>query len=139
MAEPLARESAHGRAVPGFVDTVQDLLARVLPGLPGIGPGDAMPFELAVVEVVGNAVRHSAAAGNEEVELDFEIEARLALLMARLYEIGADPFELPADGSQMPPLDEEAGRDLAMAKQLLTAISCERHEESNLWILTRHT
>lgn len=75
MPEPLARQSAHGRAVPGFVDTVQDLLDRVLPGLPGIGPGDAMPFELAVVEVVANAVRHTAATGRGAVELDFEGEA----------------------------------------------------------------
>lgn len=138
MSEPLVHDRTHGPAVPGFVDTVQDLLDRVLDGAPAIGPGDSMAFELAVVEVVANAVRHTVP-GSAAVELEFEIEVRPDLLVARLYEIGAEPFDFPEDGSGMPALDEETGRGLALARLLLSTISCERRNESNLWVLTRRT
>lgn len=137
MPEPLARERVRGPAVPAFINTAQDVLSRVLPEAPEVGPADSMRFELAVVEVVGNAVEHAQSGDETGVELDFEIEVHSGLLLARLYEIGAEPFHLPAEPNQMPADAAESGRGLALARQLLSTISCERRDESNLWTLTR--
>jgi serine/threonine-protein kinase RsbW len=132
------RDRVHGRAELRFVETVHDLLDRDLPRAPEIGPEDKMPFELAVVEVVTNAAQHAQGEpAGADVELDFELEIHPDLLLARLYEIGAGPFDLPAAGALMPGHDEESGRGLALARQLLSTISCERSEGSNLWTLTR--
>lgn len=137
MTEPLVRDRVKGPAELRFVDTVHDLLDRDLPLARGIGVEDRMPFELAVVEVVANAAQHAQAGTAAEVELDFELEIRTDLLLARLYEIGASPFELPPDGEPMPGHGAESGRGLALARQLLSTISCERSDTSNLWTLAR--
>ena len=137
MPEPLVRDRVCGRAVLGFVDTVHDLLDRNLPLAPEIGPEDKMPFELAVVEVVTNAVQHASGGTSAVVELDFELQIHPDLLLARLYEIGASPFDLPPAGEPMPGQGAESGRGLAMARQLLSTISCERSDRSNLWTLMR--
>ncbi len=110
MAEPLVTDHAHGAAVPDFVDDVQDLLSRDLPKAPEIGPQDCMAFELAVVEVVTNAVQHTEATHKTAVELDFELEIRPSLMLARLYEIGAEPFDMP-ESDTMP--SHEQSRDAA--------------------------
>lgn len=136
MAEPLVSDHAHGAAAPDFVDHVQDLLSRDLPKAPEIGPQDCMAFELAVVEVVTNAVQHTEATHRAAVELDFKLEIRPSLMLARLYEIGAEPFEIP-ESDAMPSEIEESGRGLALARQLLSTITCERRGTTNLWTLTR--
>ena len=139
MPEPLARERIRGRAELGFVDTVHDLLDRNLPRVPEIGPEDAMPFELAVIEVVTNAVQHTHGSTEVAVELDFELEIHQDLLVAHLYEIGANPFDLVAASADMPAEGVESGRGLALARELLSTISCERSDASNLWTLVRRS
>jgi len=140
MPEPAAQEDRiRGRAEPVFVDEVQDLLARMLAQAPEVGPEDAMPFELAVVEVVANAVKHAEPAAEGKLELDFELEIHSHVLVARLYEIGAVSFELPPETEAMPDEDAESGRGLALARRLLSTISCERHGDSNVWTLTRRS
>lgn len=140
MPEPGEREDRiRGLAEPGFVDDVQDLLARMLQNAPEVGPEDAMPFELAVVEVVANAVKHATPGAEARLELDFELEIRSHVLVARLYEMGAAPFELPPEPGAMPDEQAESGRGLALARRLLSTISCERHGDSNVWTLTRRS
>lgn len=129
MAEPVVTNHAHGAAVPRFVEDVQDLLSRDLPKEPEIGPQDCMAFGLAVVEVVANAVQHTEATHKAAVELDFELEIRPSLMLARLYEIGAEPFDMP-EPDAMPPHGAESGRGLALARQLLSTITLRtpRHD-----------
>jgi serine/threonine-protein kinase RsbW len=140
MSEPhAAADRVRGPAEPVFVDAVQDLLAGLVQNAPEVGPEDAMPFELAVVEVVANAVKHATPGTENELELEFELEIHSHVLVARLYEIGAAPFELPAQAEAMPDEQAESGRGLALARRLLSTISCERHGDSNVWTLTRRS
>lgn len=136
MPELLAEGHVRGPAAPHIVDAVQDELSRVWEHAFVISPSDRMPFELAVVEVVTNAVRHSKPA-SDHVELDLEVEVHPNLLLARLFELGAQPVEIPDDAGTMPSPESEAGRGLALARQLLTTITCERRDSANVWTLTR--
>ncbi|WP_171041435.1 ATP-binding protein [Sinomonas susongensis] len=136
MPELLAQGHVRGPASPPIVDAVQDELSRVWGDAHVIDPTDRMPFELAVVEVVTNAVRHSKPA-SDKVELDLEVEVHRDLLLARLFELGAKPLDIPESAGTMPGPDSEAGRGLALARQLLTTITCERRDDANVWTLTR--
>jgi serine/threonine-protein kinase RsbW len=120
-----------------IVDDVQDELGRVWQTADVISPDDRLPFELAVVEVVTNAVKHAKSPSGDHVELDLELEVRPDLLLARLFELGAQPVNLPENAGSMPGPDSEAGRGLALARQLLTTITCERRDGANVWTLTR--
>jgi serine/threonine-protein kinase RsbW len=120
-----------------IVDDVQDELGRVWQTADVISPDDRLPFELAVVEVVTNAVKHAKSPSGDHVELDLELEVRRDLLLARLFELGAQPVNLPENAGSMPDPDSEAGRGLALARQLLTTITCERRDGANVWTLTR--
>jgi serine/threonine-protein kinase RsbW len=120
-----------------IVDDVQDELGRVWQTAEVISPDDRLPFELAVVEVVTNAVKHAKSPSGDHVELDLELEVRRDLLLARLFELGAQPVNLPENAGSMPDPDSEAGRGLALARQLLTTITCERRDGANVWTLTR--
>jgi serine/threonine-protein kinase RsbW len=124
-------------ATVAIIDHVQDELGRVWAAADVISPGDRLPFELAVVEVVTNAVKHSVSPSGGDVELDLEVEVRRDLLLARLFELGAQPVNIPETAGSMPSPDSEAGRGLALARQLLTTITCERSGGANVWTLTR--
>ncbi|KHL03282.1 ATP-binding protein [Sinomonas humi] len=136
MPELLAQGHVRGPAAPHIVDAVQDELSRVWEQALVISLSDRMPFELAVVEVVTNAVRHAKPA-IDEVELDLEVEVHRDLLLARLFELGAQPADIPESAGTMPSPDSEMGRGLALARQLLTTITCERRDDANVWTLTR--
>lgn len=136
MPELLAQGHVRGAASPPIIDAVQDELSRVWDQALVIDLADRMPFELAVVEVVTNAVRHSKPA-SDEVELDLEVQVHRDLLLARLFELGAQPLDIPESAGMMPSPDSEAGRGLALARQLLTTITCERRDGANVWTLTR--
>ncbi|MDQ4501508.1 ATP-binding protein [Sinomonas sp. ASV322] len=135
MRDLLAEGHVRGSATPQIVDAVQDELARMWIDAMVIGPGDRLPFELAVIEVVTNTVKHARPPGGE-VQLDLEVEVRADLLLARLFELGAWPAIIPEGSGEMPGPEAEAGRGLALARQLLTTITCERHDGANVWTLT---
>jgi len=137
MPELLAEGHVRGPATVAIVDHVQDELGRVWEAADVISPDDRLPFELAVVEVVTNAVKHAVSPSGDDVELDLEVEVRQDLLLARLFELGARPVSLPEGAGTMPSPESEAGRGLALARQLLTTITCERRDGANLWTLTR--
>ncbi|MEA5455839.1 ATP-binding protein [Sinomonas sp. JGH33] len=135
MRDLLAQGHVRGSATPRIVDAVQDELARVWTDAMVINLGDRLPFELAVIEVVTNTVKHARPPGGE-VELDLEVEIRPDLLLARLFELGAWPAIIPEGSGEMPNPEAEAGRGLALARQLLTTITCERRDDGNVWTLT---
>ncbi|HKU12179.1 ATP-binding protein [Sinomonas sp.] len=137
MPELLAEGHVRGRATVMIVDDVQDELGRVWQTADVISADDRLPFELAVVEVVTNAVKHAKSPSGDDIELDLELEVRPDLLLARLFELGAQPVILPENAGSMPDPDSEAGRGLALARQLLTTITCERRDGANVWTLTR--
>lgn len=138
MPEVLAEGHVRGPATPLIVEAVQDELVHLWGRALVIGAEDRLPFELAVVEVVTNAVRHAKPTGGE-VQLDLEVEVQSDLLLARLFELGAQPVTIPEGAGEMPDPEAEAGRGLALARQLLTTITCERRDGANVWTLTRRS
>lgn len=137
MAEVLASATVRGPAQPPVIEALHETFERLWDDAAAIGLEDRMPFELAVVEVATNAVRHAKAPDDGAVELQVDMEVRPRLLLARLYELGAAPLgelELPAS---MPGPEADSGRGLQMVRQLLSTVSCERQGEANVWTLTR--
>ncbi|NUP74198.1 MAG: hypothetical protein HOQ07_06055, partial [Sinomonas sp.] len=84
MAELLAEGHVRGPATPPIVEAVQDELLRLWDRAFVIEAEDRLPFELAVVEVVTNAVRHARPPGGQG-QLDLEVEVLPDLLRARLF------------------------------------------------------
>jgi serine/threonine-protein kinase RsbW len=137
VAEILASATVRGPAEPPVIDALHETFERLWDDVLTLGPEDRMPFELAVVEVATNAVRHAKAPDDGSVELQVDVEVRPYLLLARLYELGAVPMgELDVPDS-MPGPEADSGRGLQMVRQLLSTVSCERQGEANVWTLTR--
>ncbi|WP_336855471.1 ATP-binding protein [Sinomonas albida] len=139
MSDHTADVHVSGRAAPEFLTAVHDRLEQLWAAGPGITLEDRLAFELAVIEVAGNAIQHSAPSNrNRPVELDLDLEIGSgARLMARLHEHGAVPASLPDAGADpMPGEHAESGRGLALARQLLTDLTHERANGTNTWTLT---
>ena len=123
--------------MPQVVDALQDEFSRIWPRAEQIPPEDRMPFELAVVEVASNVVQHAHAIEGNDLVLTVELEIRRHVLLARLYEINAEPVpEVLGDG-ELPPPEAEHGRGLSMVRQLVTTVTCERQQGTNVWTLSR--
>lgn len=124
-------------ARPEFVDAVHEALARLLASAQAVDVRGAMSFELAVVEVAGNSVRHARpAAGGAPVRLTLELEAGDGALKACLREHGTRPAPLRGPCSPMPDRQAESGRGLVIAARLLSSLSLERAHGANVWNLT---
>ena len=137
MSEVLASATVHGPAEPQVVDALQDEFARIWPRAEQIPPEDRMPFELAVVEVASNVVQHAHATEGNVLELAVELEIRRHVLLARLYEINAEPLPDVLGHDQLPPPEAEHGRGLGMVRQLVTTVTCRRERDTNVWTLSR--
>ena len=137
MTEFLAAGTVHGPAQPHVVDALQDEFARIWPRASEIRPEDRMPFELAVVEIASNVVQHAHATEGRVLELAVELEIRRNVLLARLYEINAEPLPDVLGDGELPPPEAEHGRGLGMVRQLVTTVTCERQKDTNVWTLSR--
>ena len=137
MSEVLAAGTVHGPAQPHVVDSLQDEFARIWPQAEVIRPQDRMPFELAVVEIASNVVQHAHPQDGRSLELAVELEIRSNLLLARLYEINAEPVPDVLGDGELPPPEAEHGRGLGMVRQLVTTVTCERQRDTNVWTLSR--
>ena len=137
MSEVLASATVHGPAEPQVVDALQNEFARLWPRAEQIPTEDRMPFELAVVEVASNVVQHAHALEGNVLELAVELEIRRHVLLARLYEINAEPVPDVLGDSELPPPEAEHGRGLSMVRQLVTTVTCERQQGTNVWTLSR--
>lgn len=133
MNELLWRGSVRGPAELGYIDQVQDLLSRA--SAAGVPPDAMMQFELAVVEVVGNAIKHAKPVGPDPVTLDCSVEARADVLIGTLREIGAAAFSLDLTAPPMPNEEAESGRGLALAGMLLSALDCRTEAGENRWTM----
>lgn len=137
MSEILAAGVVHGPAQPNVVDALQDEFARIWPRATEIRSEDRMPFELAVVEIASNVVQHAHATEGSVLELAVELEIRRHVLLARLYEINAEPVPDVLGEEHLPPPEAEHGRGLGMVRQLVTTVTCERQQGTNVWTLSR--
>lgn len=136
MREHSVRGAVRGAAEPTLVEQVQDELGRIWACGSGVGPCERFAFELAVVEVVANAIRHARPLDDGvPVVLEVGVEIDPGRLLARVAELNAQPFRPGGNSLGLPGDGAETGRGLPMLDRLLSKLTCETTGSGNLWIL----
>jgi len=93
-----------------------------------------MLFETALGEIGSNVLTHGRPPGTERpVEYDLRFES--GIVVASLTDSGPPVHEHLA--REMPHVDSEAGRGLAMARALVDELGYERVGEVNTWRLVK--
>lgn len=118
---------------PPMLETLHGLLAQVWEANPQVGMLDRMAFDTALIELVGNMVRHSPAGG------PFNCRATVRILPDRLigeFEDTTPPVVGVEIEREMPEEDMESGRGFALM-QSLGHLEHQPGESGNLWIFER--
>lgn len=139
MGEILAQRSFRGPAVPEAIDAVHNDLDAVWSDAAFVPATDQMIFTTAVIEVASNVVQHGRPAGKEPVELGVDLTVTPSRLQARVSAFNAVEPVLPYDDGELPDDDSESGRGLALIRALVTTLTFERQDETNMWILSRNS
>jgi serine/threonine-protein kinase RsbW len=124
-------------AVPEAVEGAHEQLEEFWQAAPEVPELDRIAFETAVIEAVSNAVQHAVAAPGSAVELGVDLSAEPFRLEARISEFGAAEPDLDAQVEAASGNDAESGRGLALIRALVTTLTFERHEDTNVWTLRR--
>jgi serine/threonine-protein kinase RsbW len=137
MTDVLAQRSFRGLADPDAVEAVHDEVDGLWEDAPFVQDVDQMTFATAVIESVSNIVQHAEPAkAQRPVELGVEISVQPTLLQARVSAFHAKPpFGPMIPGT--PDDDAESGRGLALIQALVTTVTFERQDGTNIWVLTR--
>lgn len=119
---------------PDDVDTVQEFLATVWSGETGVTDEERMAFELALVELTSNVVKH--AAPGEGVSCRLEVMVAAGELVATLSDT-AEPGTVVLSPRAMPDESAESGRGLALVQMLVDDLGYERTGGSNVWSIRK--
>jgi serine/threonine-protein kinase RsbW len=125
---------ASGKQSEAFLTRVEGLLERLWHDDPWAGLADRTAFEIAVIEAVSNSIRHALPAPGRSMVLEVELRPSYRRLEAEVREVGAEPTPLARHDSGAAP---DAGRGMAMLKQLMTDVRYERVDDANVWTLGR--
>jgi serine/threonine-protein kinase RsbW len=136
MTEVLAFRSYRGIAAEEAVEAIHDHLNGLWLDAPFVQEADQMTFTTAVIESASNVVQHAEPAGPEPVELGVEITVRPILLHARISAHYARPPFGPMEPTTQDE-DAESGRGLALIQALVTSVTFERRDGTNIWVLSR--
>jgi serine/threonine-protein kinase RsbW len=99
---------------------------------------DRWRFETAVAEVAGNIIKHSTPAGDADgVTLSFAVEADAGGIRGVFVDDGQETG-VDLDTVQMPGVQAEDGRGLALAVSLCDVVRYERAGSTNRWTLVCH-
>lgn len=107
---------------------------------PGVPPRERARFETALVEIVGNVVRHARPGPGQRVEVAVDLSVDASFLEARVHEFGAVHADIPhlrAAGTANPAAEAESGRGLAMVRSLVETLAYSATEGGNVWTLRR--
>lgn len=117
-----------GRAEPGCLDRVHDLVDELWRRVPGVQPSDRYRFETAVIEVAGNIVEH----GGPDVRLRLWLLVHQDRVEAHFRDTGR-AVELQTTGGPPPDPLAEAGRGIALARAAVDDLAYERTGTTNRW------
>ncbi|MGN6087866.1 MAG: ATP-binding protein [Actinomycetales bacterium] len=119
----------NGVAGPAAVERVHDAVAGAARACPSAA--DAMAFETAVMEVIGNLVEHAVGAA-------FTLEVRVGPeSLEAVVEDDGEPPLLPPGGLDAIPVWAESGRGLGIARAALDELRLERRGDRNRWVMRR--
>lgn len=138
MPEDVIKRSRRGPATAETVEALHQDLDGLWAEASYVAERDRMAFTLAVIEAATNVVDHAVPSGQEGVDLGIELATSPHRLKAEIYEINAQPARIDLD--QRRPLDAltDSGRGLELIRRLVNTVLFERHDETNVWVLTRN-
>lgn len=122
------------------VNRCHERLDRLWTSHPGVPLRERARFETALVEVVGNVVRHARPCPGQRVEVGVELSVDGSFIEARVHEFGAVHADIPhlrAAGTARPGAEAESGRGLAMVRSLVETLAYCPTDGGNVWTLRR--
>jgi serine/threonine-protein kinase RsbW len=122
------------QAPPDDVDAVHELVARLWDDRPDVSDLDRMAFETALVELASNVIEH--ADSGEGVSCVVSVTVDDGSMSARLRD-GAEAGDFRLVPRDMPDVDAESGRGLAMVQLLCDELTYERVGDENVWSVRR--
>lgn len=117
-----------------YLEKVHRLLQQLWATSPDVSGADRTMFETAVVEIAANIVEHGCAEASTSCSLTIEVYPDR--LDARFKDDGTAAL-VNVDTASMPGPLAERGRGLAIAKAALDVLVYERHDNNNVWTLSR--
>lgn len=129
---PSWKGAVRGTPSPTWLTIVEQTLARAFAATPDLRDDDRQAFELAAVEICSNQIVHRPEDGGW-CSLRLLIDADE--LFAEFRDDGPT-FTLNPQ-YDMPDVEAEAGRGLALVTMILDDFSHERNGEENQWLLSK--
>ncbi len=136
MTDVLASRSYRGPAAEDAIESIHDDLDSLWLDVPFVQDVDQMTFTTAVIESASNIVQHAEPTGQGPVELAVDITVRPMLLRACISAYHAKPPLGPLEAATQDE-DAESGRGLALIQALVTSVTFERQDGTNIWVLSR--
>jgi serine/threonine-protein kinase RsbW len=134
MPEPL-RHTLRMATPPGDVNTVHDMLEQVWSDVPEIDPEDRFKFEVALIELASNVMRH--ADTGDGVVCALVIETHADRITATLSDSG-EPGEVMLVGRTFPEdVFAESGRGIPLIQALVDELRYDCEDGFNHWHITR--
>ncbi len=137
MPETVISRSRRGPATAETVEAVHEDLDGLWTEAGFVAESDRMAFTLAVIEAVTNVVDHAMPSTQDGVVLGVELTVSPRRLQAEIYEINARPSRPELDRPQSLDTLTESGRGLELIRRLVDTVLFERHEDTNVWVITR--
>jgi serine/threonine-protein kinase RsbW len=119
---------------PECLDRIHQAMEELWAEVTDVDQVDRMLFEIAVIEVAGNVVRHGGGDGGFDCQITLRVFDRS--LEATFCDTGRRA-EVDIAGADLPEEDSEHGRGLAMARDAVDELSYERVDGTNCWRIRR--
>lgn len=120
---------------PGDVNTVHDFLADLWPEAHGVSDVDRISVETALIELAANVMQHADSDGSG-LACEFTIVISDEAINMTVRDTG-EPGEIQLVGAEMPELEAESGRGLALITALVDHVAYSQDDGHNVWRLSR--
>jgi serine/threonine-protein kinase RsbW len=134
MPEPL-RRTVRLTTPPGDVNTVHDFLVELWPDVDTVSNVDRISIETALIELAANVMQHADSDGSG-LTCEFTIVVSDDAIEMVVRDTG-EPGEIQLVGAEMPELDAESGRGLALISALVDEVAYAQEGGHNVWRLKR--
>lgn len=134
MPEPI-RHTMRMATPPGDVNTVHDMLEQVWSDVPEIGAEDRFKFELALIELASNVMRHADTGTG--VVCALVIQTHSDRITATLSDSG-EPGNVTLSGRHLPDdILAESGRGIPLIQALVDELRYDSDDGFNHWHISR--